>query len=91
MSEKTNVFPNEVYKHFKGGLYTVLFAGTDFDTMKNKIIYQSNESNVIWIRDYEEFVGYKNIDGKSVKRFEYQGTVNIEQFFYKEENNETNR
>ena len=82
--EKEFVFMNGVYKHFKGGLYTVLFGGTDVDTMTSKVIYQSHETSKIWVRDYEEFVGYKVKDGKRIKRFEYQGIPNIEQFFHEE-------
>lgn len=84
MSESKNVFPNEVYKHYKGGLYTVLMGGTDEKTLKNKVVYQSHETQTVWIRDYDEFVGHKEIDGKKVKRFEYAGTVNIEQFLHQE-------
>ena len=82
---ENNVFPNEIYKHFKGGLYTVLTAGTDVDTLKNKVVYQSLETHTVWIRDYDEFVGFKEIDGEQVKRFEYQGTINLEQFFHQED------
>lgn len=82
MADEKNIFPNEVYKHFKGGIYTVLMAGTDTDTLKNKVIYQSHETQTIWIRDYDEFKGYKEVDGKQIKRFEYVGTVNLEQFLH---------
>ena len=82
MSEENYIYANEVYKHFKGGLYTVLSAGTDVDTMKNKVVYQSLETNTIWIRDYDEFTGYKEVDGKQVKRFERAGGFNLEQFFH---------
>lgn len=83
MEDKNRLFANEVYEHFKGGMYTVLLVGTDEKTKVNKVVYQSHDTNIIWIRDYEEFVGYVDVDGELVKRFTYKGNMHLEQFTYK--------
>lgn len=83
MNGYRDLIANEVYKHFKGGFYTVLMVGTDERTKEHKVVYQSHKTQTVWIRSYDEFVGYVDIDGELVRRFEYVGTINLEQYLFK--------
>jgi malate dehydrogenase (oxaloacetate-decarboxylating)(NADP+) len=66
----------EKYQHFKGGEYEVIEAGWDSDSFKKVIIYRelcdSHEfgKNPVWVRGYDDFIGFKEVDGKKIKRFE---------------------
>jgi len=61
-----------VYKHYKGQLYEVVGVGLDSETTKPVVTYiPLYESNVpFWVRSYEMFLEYIDIDGKKIKRFE---------------------
>jgi len=61
-----------VYKHFKGQLYEVVGVGLDSETTKPVVIYiPLYESDVpFWVRSYEMFLEYVEVDGKKIKRFE---------------------
>jgi len=61
-----------VYEHYKGKLYEVVGVGLDSETTKPVVIYVPlYESNVpFWVRSYEMFLEYVEVDGIKVKRFE---------------------
>lgn len=40
-----------IYRHYKGGLYEVLFIGTQESTQEPCVIYQALSNNVVWVRD----------------------------------------
>jgi hypothetical protein len=64
---------NGVYEHFKGGLYSVIAVALDSSNKKKVVVYQNLEDGKIWTRDFEEFIGEKDIDGIKIKRFEHIG------------------
>ena len=58
------------YRHFKGGLYRCLAVAKDSETLKPVVVYQALYGDkLIWVRDYDIFFGYVNINGYIVKRF----------------------
>jgi len=61
-----------VYEHYKGKLYEVVGVGLDSETTKPVVIYVPlYETNVpFWVRSYEMFLGYVEVDGTKLKRFE---------------------
>lgn len=68
------------YKHFKGGEYEVIGVARNCEDPKKeyvvyKALYDSVDfgKNQIWIREINDFLGEKEIDGKLVKRFIYIG------------------
>lgn len=48
---------NGIYKHFKGHVYQVIGIGKDADSLKDKVIYQNVDTDEVWIRDLEDFLG----------------------------------
>ncbi|MDP3954668.1 MAG: DUF1653 domain-containing protein [bacterium] len=71
--KKSLILPNEVYKHYKGGLYTVLMLA---DESTNKlvgrkvVVYISHTYGKIKVRDLNEFnQKIKWPDGKVRPRF----------------------
>lgn len=77
MVEKEIPQANDVYQHFKGRdkLYRVLEVARDAENPKQaRVVYeQLYESEFpkgeVWSRTLEDFVGYKEIKGRKVKRF----------------------
>lgn len=68
------------YKHFKGGEYDVLGFAKHTDTLETLVIYREFEEKPdynasvksdIWARPLSEWEDIIEIDGKTVKRFEY--------------------
>lgn len=68
----------EKYKHFKGEdmIYEIVAVSKDCDFPENKVVvykslYETGEfpSGTIWHRSLDDFIGFKELDGKKVKRF----------------------
>lgn len=63
------------YKHFKGNLYKVLAIAKHSETEEDMVVYQKLYGNEdIWVRPYDMFVDFKEVDGILVKRFDYVGS-----------------
>lgn len=57
-----------VYRHYKGGIYTILKEATHTENEEKLIIYLDEEGNV-WARPREMFFGKLEYLGHEVKRF----------------------
>ena len=70
----TEVKPGR-YRHFKGKEYEVIGTAIHSETQEVLVIYRNlydapdYPKGSLWARPKEMFVGYKEIDGKQVKRF----------------------
>jgi hypothetical protein len=62
-----------VYEHFKGGLYSVVCTALNSEDLRKTVVYQSLEDGKIWVRDFEEFIGEKETEEGTVKRFNLIG------------------
>jgi hypothetical protein len=66
----------DMYRHFKGGAYKIIAIARDSETTKEVVVYEGQyESpewgkNPIWVRALDDFLSFKEIDGKKVPRFE---------------------
>lgn len=60
-----------IYEHYKGQRYEVVGVGLDTETTKPVVIYMPlYESKVpVWVRPYEMFLDFVDVDGKKVERF----------------------
>jgi hypothetical protein len=68
--EVSLVIKNRVYKHFKGGLYLVVDVAKHSETGEKMVVYRSLKTGELWVRPIEMFLGYKEINGEKVRRFE---------------------
>lgn len=69
--------PGMIFRHYKGGLYTIVAVGLMEDTLKMMVAYRSNKKGTVWFRTLENFTqlliyiaepqGYGHKD--SVQRF----------------------
>jgi diamine N-acetyltransferase len=77
------ISPGAVYRHYKGGMYKVIFAGTIHGTEGasdgvpvDRVIYESlNDSadypkGTVWRRTFGKFEEWVTVDGVEVPRFE---------------------
>ena len=67
---REKVKAGERYRHYKGGEYEVVSVAEDSDDLKRVVVYRALYDGRIWVRDLEEFCGFSEVDGESVKRFE---------------------
>lgn len=61
-----------IYRHYKGMRYEVIGVGLDSETTKPVVVYMPlYESTVpFWVRSYEIFLEFVEVDGAKVRRFE---------------------
>lgn len=57
------------YRHYKGGIYELLFIAEHSETKEHLVIYRNNK-NEIFARPAEMFFEVIEINGVKVKRFE---------------------
>ena len=48
--------PGALYRHFKGGLYTILHNGYSAEDVSLQVIYQCENSKEVWVRSLTEFL-----------------------------------
>jgi len=60
-----------IYQHYKGARYEVIGVGLDSETMKPVVVYVPlSETGVpFWVRPYEMFLEFVDVNGKKVERF----------------------
>ena len=69
-------FVGKRFRHFKGKEYEVVAIGWDSESLKRVVVYRAlYDDEKIWVRDFEEFISEKEVDGKVVKRFERIGNA----------------
>ena len=56
------------YKHYKGGIYTVIGIGLHTETEERLVAYYDEEGKV-WFRPEEMFFGEVEVNGVKVRRF----------------------
>lgn len=72
------------FKHFKGGIYKLLYTAKHSETKEDMVVYQAMYGdNQVWVRPANMFFGMKEVDGKEIKRFteiekpKQNGLVNV--------------
>lgn len=67
----TKNYKKGTYKHFKGGMYTLISVAKNSETLEDMIIYQSNETGILWCRPAEMWDEEVEFENKKVKRFTF--------------------
>jgi hypothetical protein len=63
-----------VYKHYKGKFYEVVNIATHSETLEDMVVYKAlYDERRIWVRPLSMWNNIIEIDGTTVKRFEYVG------------------
>jgi len=63
--------PNQIYRHFKGKNYVILFIAIQTETREELVIYyEESKPELVFARPKEMFLGTKILNRKEVKRFE---------------------
>lgn len=58
-----------IYKHFKGGMYEVLFTAKHSETLEEMVVYKSLTNGNIWVRPISMWNDTIIKDGNYCKRF----------------------
>ncbi len=68
-----NIKPG-LYRHFKGGIYEVLFVAKNSETLEDMVVYRANYGeHGVWVRPLSMWNETVERNGKTFKRFEYIG------------------
>ena len=69
-----NLIPLGFYRHYKGNQYEVVGFAKHSETLEDMVIYRAlyGEGGV-WVRPLSMWENLIEVDGKTVKRFEYIG------------------
>ena len=63
-----------LYRHFKGGIYEVLFVAKNSERLEDMAVYRANYGeHGVWVRPLSMWNETVERDGKTFKRFEYIG------------------
>lgn len=60
------------YVHYKNKRYEVVGVALHSETLEPMVVYKPLYETIapLWVRPYDMFVGYVEVDGKQVKRFQ---------------------
>lgn len=61
---------NQLYKHYKGGVYVLLGEGRHSETEEDFVIYKQENAAQIWLRPKQMFFENVTINGVVKPRFE---------------------
>lgn len=62
------------YRHYKGKDYEVIGVATHSETLEKLVVYRKRyDDHSLWVRPYDMFIEDVEVDGKTMKRFEYLG------------------
>lgn len=64
-----NDIPVGVYRHYKGGLYSVFDTATHSETKETYVVYRSLQDGKTWIRPLAMFTENVVVDGAENPRF----------------------
>jgi len=68
---KPEIRPGQIWRHFKGGVYRVLYLAYHTNTAEELVIYTSNDGgDAVWARPAYMWLETVERDGKSRPRFE---------------------
>lgn len=68
---KPEIRPNQIWRHFKGGVYRVLYLAKQSETKEEYVIYTSDDGDgTVWARPAYMWLETVERDGKSQPRFE---------------------
>lgn len=63
-----------IYRHFKGKEYKVIAIAKHSETLEDFVVYQALYGEMgMWIRPLAMFEESVEVEGKTVKRFQYIG------------------
>ena len=68
---KPEIRPGQIWRHFKGGVYRVLYLAMHSETAEKLVIYTSDDGgDAVWARPAYMWLETVERDGKSQPRFE---------------------
>ena len=71
MENAINTVKPGVYRHFKGGIYRVLYTAKHSETLEEMVVYQSCKDGSYWVRPAAMWNEIITRDGETKPRFQY--------------------
>lgn len=60
-----------IYRHFKGGMYRVLYCARHSETLESMVVYQALYDGSYWVRPESMWSQVVEHEGKQVARFTF--------------------
>jgi hypothetical protein len=67
------MIPPGLYEHYKGGRYRVIGVATHSETEEQFVVYQSIETDRLFVRPLQMFLENVTVDGTEMPRFRFIG------------------
>jgi hypothetical protein len=68
--------PTGLYRHYKGQEYTVIGVARHNETEEEMVVYcQEYGDHSLWVRPKAMFMEMVEVNGQSLRRFQYLGTT----------------
>jgi hypothetical protein len=69
-----------LYEHYKGNHYRIIATALNSSDKRKTVVYQNVDNGKLWLRDFDEFIGFVDVDGETKKRFELVGFEDASMF-----------
>ncbi len=66
---ENKIVANGLYRHFKGGYYTIIGLAKHSETQEELVVYRSCSGHGIWVRPIDMFLEKIVRDGNTIDRF----------------------
>ncbi len=60
----TGLAPGMIFRHYKGGLYSIVCVGIKEDTLEPMVAYRSNAKGTVWVRTLANFMETAKPEGR---------------------------
>lgn len=61
--------PGQLYKHYKGSVYQILYLGLHTETLEEVVVYKAVDKDQVWIRPLTMWNDIVEVQGQKISRF----------------------
>ncbi len=67
--------PGQLYKHYKGSVYQILYLGLHTETLEEMVVYKAVDKDQVWVRPLTMWNDIVEVQGQKVLRFTLLKTI----------------
>lgn len=67
--------PGQLYKHYKGSVYQIIYLGLHTETLEEMVVYKAVDKDQVWVRPLTMWNDIVEVQGQKVLRFTLLKTI----------------